>query len=129
MDCLAVNPRTGAFVREMRYIAEINFNHDADFDEVSFEEFITAVERYRAQWGLGEGTVKVLYETMYGIEENARAQSRRPSPEEKALLASLSKRTHPMFEEHLREQGLTGTPQPNPAPLRIARLFDSLDAS
>ncbi|MBE1533361.1 hypothetical protein [Actinomadura algeriensis] len=114
----------------MRYIAEINFNHSAEFDEVSFDEFITAVERYRARWKLGEGTVKVLYETMYGIEENRRDQGRwRLSPDEKALLTSLSKRTHPMFEEYLREQGLTGTPQPNPAPLRIARLFDSLDAS
>lgn len=112
LDCLAADPRTGAFVREMRYIAEINFNHSAEFDQVPFDEFVTAVEMYRAHWRLGEGTVKVLYETMAGIEENMRAQGRwRLTPEEKALLASLSKRTHPMFEEYLRERGLAGTPR------------------
>ncbi|MFD0902523.1 hypothetical protein [Actinomadura sediminis] len=96
----------------MRYIAEINFNHSAEFDQVPFDEFVTAVEMYRAHWRLGEGTVKVLYETMAGIEENMRAQGRwRLTPEEKALLASLSKRTHPMFEEYLRERGLAGTPR------------------
>lgn len=129
LDCLATDPRTGAFVRAMRYIGELDFNRDADIEELSFEEFVTAVEMYRARKGLGEGTVSALYETMQGLEETAEKERRRLTPEEEALLRSLSMRTNPLFDEHLREQGLTPTPQPTPTEMRIARLFDSVDAS
>lgn len=129
LDCLAVDPGTGGFVREMRYIADIDHNHDADIEKVSFDDFITAVETYRARNMTGKGTLKALYETMHGLEVTAYEQGRKLADGEEALIRSLSKKTHPLFEEYLREQGLTGTPQPKPAPLRIARLFDSLDAS
>ncbi|TDE18829.1 hypothetical protein [Actinomadura sp. 6K520] len=129
LDCLAADPRTGAFVRAMRYIGELDFNRDADIDELSFEEFVTAVEMYRARKGLGEGTVKALYETMQGLEETAQEDGRRPTPEEEALIRSLSTRTSPLFDGALRERGLTPTPQPTPTEMRIARLFDSVDAA
>ncbi|TDD64482.1 hypothetical protein [Actinomadura rubrisoli] len=130
LSCVALNPQVGDFQREMYYIAEIDFNHGADYDEVSYDDFVPAVEVYRARNGLGEGTVKALYETMHGLEETARAQGRRQlSPEEQALVRALSKRTHPLFEGYLRERGLTGTPQPTRTPLRMARLFDSVDAA
>src|SRR5690606_37811782 len=129
LDCLATDPRTGAFVRAMRYIGELDFNRDADIEELSFEEFVRAVEMYRARKRLGEGTVSALYETMQGLEETAEKERRRLTPQEEALLRSLSMRTHPLFDEHLREQGLTPTPQPTPTEMRIARLFDSVDAS
>ncbi|GAA2161674.1 hypothetical protein [Actinomadura napierensis] len=127
MECVAAD-RTGGFVRAMRYIAEIDFNHDADIERLSFEDFVPAVEMYRARRGLGEGAVKALYETMDGLEKTAEEQRRPLAAEEKALIRSLSKRTHPLFEEYLKEQGRGGTPPPVPAPLRIARVFDSVDA-
>ncbi|MFG2084964.1 MULTISPECIES: hypothetical protein [unclassified Spirillospora] len=123
LDCLAADPRGGAFVRAMRYIGELDFNRDADIDELPYEEFVTAVEMYRARKGLGEGTVKALYETMRGLEETALEGGRRLTLEEQALIRSLSKRTNPLFDESLRERGLTGTPQPSPAGMRIARVF------
>ncbi|MBD2900353.1 hypothetical protein amrb99_93570 [Actinomadura sp. RB99] len=125
--CVAADPRTGGFVRAMRYIAEIDFNHDADVEQLAYEEFIPAVEMFRARNRLGEGAVKALYETMAGLEETAEQERRPPSAEEKALIRSLSKRTHPLFEEQLREQGRDGTPPPVPAALRIAQVFDSVD--
>lgn len=130
LDCLACDPRAGDFRREMYYVAEIDFNHGADWDEVSYEAFIPAVEMYRARKGLGEGAVKALYDTMRGLEETAREEGRwRLNPQEEALVRSLGKRTHPLFEEYLRERGLTGTPRPEPSELRMARPFDSVDAS
>lgn len=125
LDCLAADPRSGAFVRAMRYIGELDFNRDADIDELPFEEFVDAVEMYRARKGLGEGTVKELYDTIRGIDQTAREDGdRRLSAEERALIRSLSKRTNPLFEESLRERGLTGTPQPSPAGSQIARAVD-----
>ncbi|TDC90353.1 hypothetical protein [Actinomadura sp. 7K507] len=130
LDCLAADPRSGAFVRAMRYIGELDFNRDADIDELPFEEFVAAVEMFRARKGLGEGTVMALYETMRGLEETAQeGGGRRLTPEEQALIRSLSKRTNPLFDESLRERGLAGTPQPAPAGMRIARLFDSAGPS
>lgn len=81
LDCLAVDPRGGAFVRAMRYIGELDFNRDADIDEVPFEEFVTAVEMYRARKGLGEGAVKALYASSAPSTRRGRRSSIiRPSP-------------------------------------------------
>ncbi|WP_262402797.1 hypothetical protein, partial [Actinomadura sp. CNU-125] len=96
---------------------------------MSFDDFTTALEIHRARNRVGKGSLKTLYEIMHGLEITAYKQGRILTPGEESLIRSLGERTHPMFEEYLRDQGLTGTPQPNPAPLRIARLFDSLDAS
>ncbi|XRQ10850.1 hypothetical protein ACN3XK_08130 [Actinomadura welshii] len=129
LDCVAADPRSGAFVRAMRYIGELDFNRDADIDELPFEEFVAALEMYRAQKKLGDGTVAALYETMRGLEEVAQGEGRRLSPDEEALIRSLSTRTNPLFDEALRERGLTATPRPVPAEMRPARLFDSVDPS
>jgi len=65
---------------------------------------------------------------MDGLEKTAEEERRPLSAEERALIRSLSKRTHPLFEEYLSGQGRAGTPPPVPAALRIARVFDSVDA-
>ncbi|MBO2460222.1 hypothetical protein [Actinomadura violacea] len=126
--CVACTPRRGDFVREMRYFSEINFNHDADIEELAFEDFVPAVEMFRARNGLGEGALKALYETMDGLEKTAEQERRPLGAEERALIRSLSKRTHPLFEEHLSGRGLAGTPPPVPAALRVARVFDEVGA-
>lgn len=128
--CLAADFRSGAFVAAMRYIGELDFNRSAEIEELSFEEFVDAVEMFRARKGMGEGTVKALYETMHGLEETARQEGHRQlSPQERALIRSLSKRTNPLFDEALRERGLTPTPHPVPVGMRMARLFDSVEPS
>lgn len=130
LDCLAADYRTGAFTRAMRYVAELNFNKSADIDELSFDEFVEAVELFRARNRLGEGAVAALYETMRGLEETASQEGRRRlSTQERALIRSLSARTNKLFDEALRERGLTGTPRPASAEMRVARVFDSVDAS
>jgi hypothetical protein len=129
LTCLALNTYGGEFRRELRYLGMIPYNFGADFEEVSFEEFVVAVERSRARNRLGEGTVKALYETMDGLERTADDEGRRLTAEEEALIVSLSRRTHPLFEAYLSERGLTGTPQPVPPAMAMAAVFDSTDAS
>ncbi|GAA4234955.1 hypothetical protein GCM10022254_41060 [Actinomadura meridiana] len=130
LDCVAADPRTGAFVRAMRYIGELDLNKSADIDELSFAEFVEAVELFRAHKGLGDGAVAALYETMRGLEQAASEDGRRRlSAEERALIRSLSARTNPLFDEALRERGLAGTPDPAPVKMLIARVFDSVDPS
>ncbi|GAA0225794.1 hypothetical protein GCM10009527_022740 [Actinomadura nitritigenes] len=128
LDCVACTPWAGDFVRETRYFSEINFNRDADIEELPYEDFVPAVEIFRARNGLGEGAVKALYETMDGLEKTAEQERRPLSAEERALIRSISKRTHPLFEEYLGGRGLAGTPPPVPAALRIARVFDEVGA-
>ncbi|WP_051712948.1 hypothetical protein [Spirillospora albida] len=124
---LAVNPWRGDFERAMRYTADLLFNRDADIEELSFEEFVTAVELYRARCNLGEGPVAAIYETIRGLIAAAEDQDRwELNAEEKALVRELSKRTNPLFDAALREQGLTPTPPPVPV-MRMARIFDSMD--
>ena len=65
---------------------------------------------------------------MAGEEIGVKKYVVRLSAEERALIRSISKRTHPLFEEYLGGRGLAGTPPPVPAALRIARVFDEVVA-
>jgi hypothetical protein len=68
---VAADPYTGGFVRAMRYLADIDFDHDADIEQLAYEDFVPAVEAYRARNRLGEGTLQPLYEIMDGLERTA----------------------------------------------------------
>jgi hypothetical protein len=110
LDCLAMNADTGEFQREMRYYRDIRTRLDANVDRVSRDEFVQWVERQRGKHVRGEGPVFALYETIRAVEDTARDEGRTLTDEERALIHTLRRRTHEMFEAAIRERGGTGVP-------------------
>lgn len=109
MDCLGMRYSTGEFDRMMEY-ADGRDNRDAWVSEVSRDEFIQCIEATRAEYLKGDGPVFTLYEMIDGLIEVPREQGQRISEESLALIRSLRKKTHELFEADLLAQGRTGTP-------------------
>ncbi|MFB4308710.1 hypothetical protein [Actinomadura sp. GTD37] len=103
--------RTGEFVRDRSYLEKIWFGTTADIETLTRDEFIQWVEEFRGRRLRGEGPAYALYETINGIEDAARAEPRRLTPEEKALIHTLRLRVHDLFDAELRAQGRQGTPE------------------
>ncbi|MFD0854759.1 hypothetical protein ACFQ07_21145, partial [Actinomadura adrarensis] len=76
LDCLALSPDTGEFVRDMKYVRKIRFGTTADIETVDRAEFVQRVEEYRGRHLKGDGAVHALYETVNGLEDAARAEAR-----------------------------------------------------
>ncbi|WP_280482531.1 hypothetical protein [Nocardia cyriacigeorgica] len=70
----------------------------------SEREFIRAVEEARMEHLRGSGAVFALYETISAIFEQRRAERRHMTPEERALVASLFRRTYKMWEDEFARQ-------------------------
>jgi hypothetical protein len=68
-------------------------------------DFVDAVEAERGARLTGDGPVFALYETVNAILDAAQAQDRVATPEERALIRGLRRRTYRMFEEELRRRG------------------------
>ncbi|WP_395103431.1 hypothetical protein [Actinomadura sp. SCN-SB] len=105
LDCLAVSPQTGEFLRDMSYVRKIRYGTQADIETLTRDEFVQRVEEYRARHVKGEGPVHALYETINGLEDTARAEGRDLTAEEAALVRTLRERTHGLFEAELRARG------------------------
>jgi hypothetical protein len=105
LDCLALSPDTGEFVRDMKYVRKIRFGTTADIETVDRAEFVQRVEEYRGRHVKGDEAVHTLYETLKGVEDEARAEARDLTDEEVALIRNLRVRTHEMFEADLRARG------------------------
>ncbi|MEU8345925.1 hypothetical protein AB0C74_29855 [Spirillospora sp. NPDC048832] len=110
LSILALSARTGEFERDRSYLDKIWFGTTADIETLTRDEFLQRVEEYRGRRLSGDGPAFALYETINGIEDAARAEPRRLTPEEKALIHTLRLRVHELFEAELREQGRQGTP-------------------
>jgi hypothetical protein len=107
----ALTARTGEFELDKSYLRKIWFGTTADIETLTRDEFIQRVEEYRGRRLRGDVPAYALYETIKGIEDAARAEPRRLTPEEKALVHTLRLRVHDLFEEELRAQGRQGTPE------------------
>lgn len=110
LDCQVLDYKSGEFRREMRYYFDILFKFEANSERVTRDEFIQWTERQRAHFVKGEGPVFALYGTVDAVKENAVAEGRHLTDEERALIHTLRERTHEMFEEMLRESGRNGMP-------------------
>jgi hypothetical protein len=105
LDCLALSPESGEFLRDMKYVSKIRYGTTADIDTVDRREFVQRVEEYRGRRLKGDGAVHALYETINGLEDAARAEARDLTREEAALVHGLRERTHELFETELRARG------------------------
>ncbi|MFI0350664.1 hypothetical protein [Actinomadura sp. 9N407] len=110
LDCLVLSSSTGGFERDLEYVTKIRFGTTADIRTLSRTEFVQRVEEFRGRWLRGDGPVFALYETIGGIEQNARDEARRLTDEEAALVHTLRLRTHELFEAGLQAEGRPGTP-------------------
>ena len=89
---------TGFFVLGQDYLQKILFGKD-DIDELTEAEFINATETLRRQDFDGDNAVFALYQVVEPILKNAQSDERPLSAEENALIASIYRKTYPLFEE------------------------------
>lgn len=109
---------TGEFAMDATYFPKIMLATNAITDQVTRAEFIQHVETRRgeifAKWGRSprriSDTLRALYETIVAIEAPMQSRERVLTPEERALIHTLRKQTHELFEAELRETGGTGIP-------------------
>jgi hypothetical protein len=112
LDCQVLDASTGEFERNVSYVGKIMFGTQADIREVTREEFIQWVEKRRGERLQGEGPVFALYDMINALEDQAKADGlHRPGTEERALIATLRKRTFEMFEADLKALGGKGLPE------------------
>ncbi|GAB4211616.1 MAG: hypothetical protein OHK0022_46360 [Roseiflexaceae bacterium] len=88
---------TGVFVPGGEYLAEVTMG-TGDVEEVEEDEFIQQVERLRRRDIPAQGALLPLYELINATEDVARAAGRKLTAEERALIASLQRQTHQLFE-------------------------------
>jgi hypothetical protein len=69
------------------------------------DRFIDLTEATRGELIRGEGPVFALYETVNGIIADARKEHHNLTPEAKALVQGIRKRTYAMFEAELARRG------------------------
>ncbi len=95
------DPDTGDFELGLEYLDDLLFNRN-EVREVSEDEFIQYVEDVRGRYLRGEGEVYTLYEFIREMQEMARAEDRPFTPEERALVLGLRRKTHQLFEAELQ---------------------------
>jgi hypothetical protein len=90
---------TGEFKPNSRHIDTVLFNRSPEIDSVDELEFIDATERERAHYLRGDGPIFALYDTIQGLYDQAKAEGRRVSKEELALIKSLRRKTYQLWED------------------------------
>ncbi len=76
-----------------------------EISELDRDRFIDLTERNRAELLRGDGPVYALYETVNAMVTDARNSGRVLTPEEKALVRGVRRRTYAMFEAELARRG------------------------
>lgn len=89
-------------------IDEILFAVGGEIYKLSREDFVQAVESYRAHYLPGDGPIFALYETVDAITDAEERERRCLTDEELALVRGIRRKTFVMFEEQLRRQGDPG---------------------
>jgi hypothetical protein len=97
--------QTGAWEERNDLIDEIIFARGGETFVRSVEDFIDTTEEWRADWNVANGTIAALYGTASGIVDVARAENRRLTDTEAAMVRAIRRRTYRMFEERLRAEG------------------------
>ncbi|WP_143532271.1 hypothetical protein [Saccharothrix sp. ALI-22-I] len=95
-----LNTDTGEFQPDNRPIAEILLaTSTSEVSSLDREEFIWTTEEIRGQLR-GDGPVFALYETINAMYEQKEREGRKSfTPEERALIRSIRRRTFKMWEE------------------------------
>ena len=105
-----LNLRTGAFDENNQHIDDVLFAMgEAEIRKLNEQRFIQETEMERQHYLRGDGPIFALYDTIEGLYEQARAEDRRLSQEELALIVSLRSRTFQMWEAEFARQA-TGEP-------------------
>ncbi|GLY21927.1 hypothetical protein [Micromonospora sp. NBRC 101691] len=98
----------GGWEKANELIDEILFAREEEIFTLSPEEFVQAVERYRARYLSGQGPIFALYETVKAIVDVEERERRYLDDRERALVRGIRRKTFVMFEEQLRQQGDPG---------------------
>ncbi|MFI6821678.1 hypothetical protein ACIBJE_12100 [Micromonospora sp. NPDC050187] len=98
----------GGWIRANDIIDEILFARAGEISKLSSEDFVQAVERYRAHYLSGRGPIFALYETVKAITEVEERENRYLNDRERALVRGIRRKTFVMFEEQLQQQGDPG---------------------
>ena len=101
---------TGGWLPANDVIDDILFDLDRSQEvrEISREQFVQDTERARALYLRGDGPIFALYETVRAVIEPAYEEQRPLTPQERALVHGIRRRTFRMFEERLQQQGDPG---------------------
>lgn len=115
LSCWTLSPDDGDFISNLAYVSKVQLDRDALSDRLSRADFVQEAEAARGRAVLAGrlrcgDTVAALYETIQSIADHAKAESRRLTAEESALIAELRRQTHRLFEEQLIATGGYGTP-------------------
>ncbi|MBF6437073.1 hypothetical protein [Nocardia cyriacigeorgica] len=104
---IILNNRTGRFEEAPFEIVEaiLGARTESDISVLrSEDDFIRATEEARRDYLRGEGPIFALYDTISAIFAQRREEQRRLTPEERALIATLYKRTFKMWEDEFARQ-------------------------
>jgi hypothetical protein len=101
-----LNLITGDFeVAPVRMISEVLFaTSSADISRLSEAEFIDETERRREEYLRGDGPIFAIYDVINGMYEQRKSENRSFTPEERALIVTLRRRTFAMWEEEFARQ-------------------------
>jgi len=92
---------TGEFEQTAEPIDDVLFNRKPEIRSVDEARFIDETEQARSYYLRGDGPVFALYDTINGLYDQAKAEGRRISAEEKALIKSLRHKTYQLWEDEL----------------------------
>lgn len=103
-----VSMDSGGWQNANELIDEILFAVGGEISTLTAESFVQEVERYRARYLAGEGPIFALYDTVKAITAAEQRERRYLTPEERAIVQGVRRKTFVMFEEQLRRQGDPG---------------------
>ena len=96
-----LNWDTGEFEPNHEPIEKVLFaTSDSDISALDREQFVQRTERVRQEL-TGDGPIFALYDTIHAMHDQRRAEDRRLTDEEIALIASIRRRTFGMWEDEL----------------------------
>jgi hypothetical protein len=96
---------TGGWLPANHLIDDVLFAVGGEVDVLPREDFVQRTERERARYLRGDGPVFALYEAVKALVETAESERRPLTPEERALVQGIRRRTFRMFEEKLQREG------------------------
>lgn len=99
---------TGGWEAANDLVDEILFAVGGEIFVLTVEDFVQEVERYRARYLVGEGPIFALYETVRALTAVERRERRYLTPQERAIVHGIRRKTFVMFEEELQRRGDPG---------------------
>jgi hypothetical protein len=105
MAAWRLDPDTGGWESVNEHIDEMLFAVGGDDRVLSQEKFVQLTELNRGRSLKGEGPIFALYETVNAITDLAYDEERPLTPEERALVEGIRRKTFVMFEEQLQQAG------------------------